>query len=152
MRILPAIFLGLALLAVASAQTEKPQPKAGAKLPQPVVDAHELMEIFSEPLYEDLKAKMAKKPENDRAWKLLGREGYRAAEIANLIAMREQAEEHVKIWAKEASDAQKGGIDLASAAKNKDWAAAQSAYKFIIQSCNSCHQQVAPDHAPKIAP
>ena len=153
MKILPALFIGLVAFTFASAQTEKPAPNAGAKkLPEPVVDAHELMEIFSEPLHEDLKAKMAKQPENDRAWKLLSREGYRAAEIANLIAMREEGKEHAKVWQQEASDAHKGGINLASAAKNKDWAAAQTAYKAIIQSCNSCHQKVAPDHAPKIEP
>ena len=152
MKVLSAMLIGLGLLAAASAQNEKPQPKPSAKLPQPVIDAHELMEIFSEPLYEDLKKKMAEQPENDRAWKLLAREGYRAAEVANLIAMREQAEEHAKIWEKESADARQGGINLADAAKKKDWPAVQTAYKTIIQSCNSCHQQVDPDHAPKIEP
>lgn len=150
MKILPAVLIGLVAFTWASAQTEKPEAEASKKLPQPVVDTHELMEIFSEPLHDDLKEKMAKPPENPRAWKLLARQGYRAAEIANLISMRERSDEHAKIWQKEASDAQQGGIDLANAAKKQDWTAAQTAYKSIIKSCNSCHQHVDPDHAPKI--
>ena len=65
LKALPASLIALGVLAAASAQNESPRPKAGARLPKAVVDAHELMEIFSEPLYEDLKKKMASQPKND---------------------------------------------------------------------------------------
>jgi hypothetical protein len=149
-KILPALLIGLIALAVASAQNEKPaQFQASSKLPHAVVDTHELMEIFNKSLHKDLKEKMAKAPDTPRGWKLLGRDGYRAAEIANLIMLR-KPEEHGELWVELTVQAQKVGVELGDAAKKQDWPAAQAAYKAIINNCNACHQKFEPDHAPKI--
>lgn len=150
-KLLPAVLIGLICLAAAFADG-KGDFKASSDLPHAVVDTHELMEIFNEALYKDLKEKLAKKPENARDWKLLMRQGYRAAEVANLVAMRNPEGEHQKLWQELTVQSQKAGVDLAEAAKKQDWPAAQSAYQAVIKNCNACHQQVDPDHAPMIMP
>lgn len=148
-KILPAVMIALVALAVTAADPEPQTFKASEKLPHAVVDTHELMEIFTESLHKDLKAKMAKEPDTPRAWKVLGRDGYRAAEIANLIAMR-KPNENGEEWLALSVEAQKVGVELGEAAKKQDWPAAQKAYKAIIKNCNACHQKFEPDHAPKV--
>ena len=150
-KLLPALMIGLIALAAAFADG-KGDFKASSDLPHAVVDTHELMEIFNESLYKDLQEKMAKAPENAGDWKLLKRQGYRAAEVANLVAMRNPEGKHAKLWRELTAQAQKAGVELADAAGKEDWAAAQTAYKGIITNCNACHQQVDPDHAPMIMP
>ncbi len=148
-KVLPVVMIGLVALAVTAADPEPQAFKASAKLPHAVVDTHELMEIFTDSLHKDLQAKMAKQPDTPRAWKVLGRDGYRAAEIANLIAMRKPAENGEE-WLALAVEAQKVGVELGDATKAQDWPAAQAAYKAIIKNCNACHQKFEPDHAPKV--
>ena len=80
---------------------------------------------------------------------MLPSDGYRAAEIANLIAMRKPAE-NGEAWLALAVEAQKVGVELGDAAKKQDWPAAQAAYKAIIKNCNACHQKFEPDHAPMV--
>jgi hypothetical protein len=148
-KILPAVMIGLIALAVTAADPEPQTFKASAKLPHAVVDTHELMEIFTESLHKDLQAKMAKQPATPREWKVLGRDGYRAAEIANLIAMR-KPEENGEEWLALAVEAQKIGVELGEATKKEDWPAAKAAYQSLIKNCNACHQKFEPDHAPKV--
>ena len=154
MKLLPALLIGLIAFTFATAGTntepEKSAPKA--KLPQPVVNTHELMEIFNEDLHDTLKEKMAQEPKTAREWKLLKRQGYRAAEIANLVSMREAEGGDEKLWQELSNEAQQAGINLAEAAKKKDWAATKTAYQGLIQNCNTCHQKTDPAHAPKIEP
>lgn len=148
-KILPAVMIAFIALAVAAADVEPEAFKASDKLPHAVVDTHELMEIFTESLHKDLQAKMAKQPATPREWKVLGRDGYRAAEIANLIAMRKPKENGAE-WLALAVEAQKVGVELGDATKKQDWPAAQAAYKAIVKNCNACHQKFEPDHAPKV--
>ena len=151
-KLFPAVLVVLICLVAVFADGGKGDFQASKDLPHAVVDTHELMEIFNESLYKDLQAKMEKKPETARDWKLLMRQGYRAAEVANLVAMRNPEGKHQKTWQELTVQAQKAGVDLAEAAKKQDWAAAQSAYQVVIKNCNVCHQTVDPDHAPMIAP
>ena len=131
--------------------------EAPPKLPAPVIDTHELMELFSGPLYEHLKADMAKQPADKKAWSHIRHHGYEAAEMANLIAIRNpQGEgyeaEAVKNWGKLSRDAQQAGLDLAHAAAANDWPKTQAAYKALVKNCNDCHQASGDDHAPEIEP
>ncbi len=151
-KILPAFLIGLIAITVATADNEKPAAPAKSKLPKAVINTHELMEVFNENLHHDLKEKMAQEPKTARDWKLLKRQGYRAAEIANLVALREAEGGNEKLWQELCGEAQQAGLNLAEAAKKQDWAASQKAYQGIIQNCNACHQKTEPEHAPKIEP
>ncbi|MBA3316004.1 MAG: cytochrome c [Planctomycetaceae bacterium] len=124
--------------------------KAPQKLPTAVVNTHELMEIFSEPLYEHLKADMAKEPADKKAWSHIKHHGIEAAEIANLIAIRET--DDAAKWDPLARDAQQSGLDLARAAASQDWPKTQAAYQSLIKNCNDCHQAFGKDKAPELEP
>jgi hypothetical protein len=126
--------------------------QAPQRLPAPVVDAHELMEVFSEPLYEHLKQDMASQPADAKAWGHIKDHGIEAAEIANLTAIRKVEPAKQRDWDRLARGAQQAGIDLAHAAAAKDWAKTQAAYKGVIKNCNECHEAHGGDHAPELEP
>ena len=141
-------FLG----AVAVVVGDELPTQAPERLPAPIVDTHELMEVFNEPLYEHLKADMAKQPADAKAWGHIKDHGIEAAEIANLIAIRQRPEVDPQRWDKLARDAQQTGIDLAHAAAAKDWSRTQAAYRALIKNCNDCHTAYGGDHAPQLEP
>ena len=124
--------------------------RAPAKLPAPIVDTHELMELFNEPLYKHLKADMANEPADDKAWSHIKHHGIEAAEIANLIAIRKS--DDVAKWDPLARDAQQSGIDLARAAGSHDWNKTKSAYASLIKNCNDCHTAFGKGKAPQLEP
>lgn len=127
--------------------------KAPAKLPAPVVDAHELMEVFYERLYEHLKEDMASQPADKAAWGHIKDHGIEAAELANLVAIRQVDDEALRgKWAGLARDSQQAGLDLAAAAGAQDWAKTQAAYQALVKNCNACHQATGSDHAPALEP
>jgi len=130
------------------AQADSPSAK---KLPQPVVNTHDLMHLFNEPLYEHLKQAMKNQPSTDSQWKSIADRGRQAAEIANLVAIRE-SHHGVDSWQQHAMDLQQAGKKLASTATSKDLQATRQAYRNLIQKCNACHNQLGPGHAPKLKP
>lgn len=121
---------------------------APQKLPAAVVDTHELMELFSEPLYKHLKADMASEPADKKAWNHLKHHGIEAAEIANLIAIRKS--DDVAKWDPLCRAAQQSGLDFADAAASQDWPKTQNAYKSLIKNCNDCHTTFGHDEAPQL--
>ncbi|MFH5804487.1 hypothetical protein [Alienimonas sp. DA493] len=121
-------------------------------LPAPVVDMHELMELFNEPLYKSLKKKVAEEPGDARAWSGIEHDALAGAEIINLAAIREIGDEHKAAWPELTRSAQQAALDLAHAADAKDWSRTQAAWKALVANCNDCHQKVAPDAAPMLKP
>lgn len=127
--------------------------KAPAKLPTAVVDTHELMEVFYERFYEDLKKEMASQPADKKGWSRLKHHGIEGAELANLLAIRQVGDEALKTkWAAASRDSQQAGLDLAAAASAHDWARTQTAWQALVKNCNACHQATGSDHAPKLEP
>ena len=123
-----------------------------AALPRPVVSTHELMELFNEPLYHELQELVQTEPADRKGWGQIRDEGLRAAEIVNLVAVREMAEGQERRWQQLTQEAQAAALELAGAAKRQDWQATTSAYRSLIKNCNDCHQSIAPDHAPELKP
>ena len=124
------------------------------QLPQPVVGTHELMELFNEPLYKQLKQAMQEEPTGDEQWSAIEHHGFRAAELANLVAIRggEHAEAEPEEWREYSAGLQQAGRELAEAAKTQDFQATQRAYRNLIDRCNACHSHFEPDHAPNLEP
>jgi hypothetical protein len=145
------IVLAGGLLAAAFLPAQE-QKKPAAKPPHPVVDAHELMELFGEPIQEHLKSEVDKAGARDgKGWSTLGDRGLQVAEFANLIALREQTENRAK-WIDQCAQLQQAGLQLAETAKAKNAEQIRPAYLAIIKSCNDCHSDFDPDHAPQIEP
>ena len=153
-RIAAACLAGAGLFGAALVVGDEPA-KAPEKLPAAVVDTHELMEVFYERYYEQLKAEAATEPKPDdrRGWTRLKRRGYEAAELANLLAIRTiEDDAFAAKWGGLTREAQQTGLDLAAAAAAKDWAKTEAAYQAIVKNCNACHTASGDDHAPQIEP
>lgn len=134
---------------IANAQPEEQPASAPAKEkpPRAVVDTHELMELFNQPLLKYMKREM-NKPENERQWQSIADRGWQVAEVANLVALRNDQ----PMWIQRSTDLQQAGIQLAKTAKSEDLAATNEAYRAVIQKCNACHQTMGGDHAPELQP
>lgn len=87
--------------------------------PTPVVNTHHLMELFNRPLYSYLKKAMQEKPQSEEGWKTIHERGLQAAEVANLVALRQVPKDHEQ-WIQFAADLQRAGVNLAEAAKSEE--------------------------------
>ena len=150
----PAVFLtslanGALLLAVLAAPSDADsQAKPAQQIPQAVVDTHDLMELFNQPLYRYLQKAMQQEPTDDQGWQTIRQRGLQAAEVANLVALRKDSQQ----WQQLAGKLQQAGIDLAKAAEGQDFGKTQQAYRTLIERCNACHQTMAPQRAPQLEP
>ncbi|MDA1232299.1 MAG: hypothetical protein O2856_16115 [Planctomycetota bacterium] len=116
----------------------------------PVVDAddaapveesmHEFMEYVFQPTYLRLKATMATAPADNKGWKALKSDSLILAESCNLLFVR-QPDEHADDWTKHAIAAKASGAELYKAAREKNFEAASTAYKAMLNNCNACHKQ-----------
>ncbi|MFN8709630.1 MAG: hypothetical protein ACK526_01620 [Planctomyces sp.] len=107
----------------------------------PVEDSmHEFMEYVFQPTYKRLKVSMATAPADNAGWKNIKSDSLILAESCNLLYGRKPTE-HGEDWVKHATDSRTGGAALYKAARAKDFAAATTAWKGMLESCNACHRQ-----------
>lgn len=138
MKICTRLFGLLAMTVVACSWTA-----AGAAEPQPVEDdMHEFMEYVFQPTYKRLKAAMATEPSENGAWKEIKSTSLILAEGGNLLLER-APEKDTAAWDEYSIAVRTLGGDLYHAAKKKDYAAASTAYKAMLQKCNACHDKFA---------
>ena len=126
--------------------------KTAAKLPRPVVNAHVLMERFHEPLYEQLHTALQQQPADRNAWRAVEQNAIRLAEVANLTAIREVKPEQREEWLRLSGENQQSALDLAAAAKRMNIESTRVAWRSVIESCNACHGNFDPEHAPTLEP
>ena len=105
-------------------------------------DMHEFMEYVFQPTYKRLKESMAIPEKDNAAWKSIKSDSLILAEGGNLLLFRGQDSESQN-WNKHASTIRKLGGQLYQAAKQKNQADSQTAYRAMIQNCNACHQDFA---------
>ncbi len=160
---LMALLAGLVAATVSFAQSKQAQPapnkdtestaKAASarELPKPILDTHHLMELFNEQVYIYMQEAMKEQPSDSEGWNTIAERGLQAAEVMNLVAIRKSANEHEN-WKQLTSETQQAALDLTAAAQTKNFDKTQAAYRGLIQSCNNCHQKIAPDEAPKLQP
>ena len=139
------------------AEQAAPRTKAPAAesrhLPRPVVDTHHLMELFNQPLYDLLHQEVQRVDQpQEKTWETIGDRGLQAAEVANLISMRQYKNADQNQWRELASHLQQAGIDLAEAAKEQNAGRVKTAYVELIGRCNACHNTMAPERAPDLKP
>ncbi len=107
----------------------------------PVEDSmHEFMEYVFQPTYLRLKQSMAAAPADNKGWKAIKSDALILAESCNLLYGR-KPEEHGEDWVGHATASKEQGAKLYGAAKAKDFEAATSAYKAMLNNCNACHKQ-----------
>lgn len=101
---------------------------------------HEFMEYVFQPAYQRLKPALATAPADNKGWKAIKGDSLTLAESCNLLFGR-APEEGAADWKKHAAASRDGGAKLYAAAKSKDFAATQAAWKGMLESCNACHKQ-----------
>ena len=150
----PAVWLtsvanGALLLALLVVPSEgAPEDRSPEAMPHAVVETHDLMELFNQPLYRHLKQAMQQEPTGEQGWKTIRQRGMQAAEVANLVALRKSDPQ----WQQLTGELQQAGLKLAETAESKDFAATEQAYRSLLDRCNACHQAMAPGHAPQLEP
>jgi hypothetical protein len=144
--LLPALVL-LAAGALLAAALPAPShasawlPVAPADDVQPVEDSmHEFMEYVFQPAYLRLKQAMTAAPADNKGWKAIKSDSLILAESCNLLFGR-APEDNAADWKAHAKAAREKGGQLYAAAKAKDFTAAGTAWKSMLESCNSCHRQ-----------
>lgn len=101
---------------------------------------HEFMEYVFQPTYLRLKQSMATAPADNKGWKAIKSDSLILAESCNLLFSRAPEEGHAD-WIAHAKASREKGATLYKAAAAKDFTAADSAWKSMLESCNACHKQ-----------
>ena len=133
-------------------QQQSRQHTLPRQLPGPIVNTHELMDLFNKPLYLFLREEMQKDLGAATEWDTIADRGLQTAEVMNLVAIREREPGQDEAWMKHVRQVQAAGLELAQAAKEQNADQTRAAYQNVIRGCNDCHQTFAPDHAPQIKP
>lgn len=131
----------LATLAPKMSDTAWSKPAAPADDVKPVEDSmHEFMEYVFQPTYLRLKATMAAAPADNKGWKAIKADSLVLAESCNLLFSR-APEGSAADWIAHAKASREKGGALYAAGKAKDFTAATTAWKAMLESCNACHKQ-----------
>lgn len=116
-------------------------PAAPAEEVKPVEDSmHEFMEYVFQPAYLRLKAAMMAAPADNKGWKAIKADSLVLAESCNLLFSR-APDGSAADWIAHAKASREKGGALYAAGKAKDFAAASTAWKSMLESCNTCHRQ-----------
>lgn len=118
-------------------------------LPVAVANTHDLMELFSEPLFQVLATEMKNAATTSIKWESVASRGVQTSEIANLIALRQPEN---KAWHDRAQELHLAGQQLTKMAELKEAAATIEAYHNVVNQCNNCHREFAPKDAPQLVP
>lgn len=143
-----AFTAALAVLRVESTAQGANEGELAVKAEAVEADMHEFMEYVFEPGYKRLKAAMAAAPKDNSGWKAIKGDGLALAESANLLLFhRPESDKWTKQddidWDGHASAVRDAGGRLYLAAKKKDFPAASTHYRTMLQKCNACHDQYA---------
>ena len=132
----------------ASIAQDSTNPDQSNAMPHPLVNTHELMELFNEPLYKSLQKTLRSTPQDDQ-WDSVQEDAMRLAEVANLISIRDRSDQQPR-WNTLAKGLQESAQRLAVAADGKDYESSRAIYMATIKQCNQCHQEIEPGAAPQI--
>ena len=136
--------LSLAVVGFSRKSSETHASPVAAPVAEDVVPVeesmHEFMEYVFQPAYQRLKPALATAPTDNKGWKAIKGDALTLAESCNLLFGR-APEENAADWKKHAAASRDGGAKLYAAAKGKDFAATQAAWKGMLESCNACHRQ-----------
>ncbi len=131
----------LAVLAPESSRVAWSGPVAPTEDVKPVEDSmHEFMEYVFQPTYLRLKATMTTAPADNKGWKAIKADSLVLAESCNLLFSR-APDGAAADWIAHAKASREKGAALYAAGKAKDFAAATTAWKSMLESCNACHKQ-----------
>ncbi len=115
---------------------------AGAQDEKQIIKAAEVMELFFDPYYIDLRNAMKEEPESRSDWRALYVATFRLAEANNLLFSR-TGEEYMETpeWRALSLESRDQTELLGQAILKRDIPAIKERYGAVIESCNACHQK-----------
>ena len=128
-------------------------PVAG---PSAVMDMGEVMSLFLEPLYKELKAALDKPPQTRKEWAAIYQAAVRLAEADNLLFIRPPGRHtnHPE-WASNAAAARQASADIATATfvalrntRSEDFEPLKARLVKVADTCNNCHRTLQVDAKP----
>lgn len=124
-------------LALAQAPPAAPSPDPTEKQ---VIDNVELMELFFDPYYVDLRNSLKTAPEGRKEWRQVYIATYRLAEATNLLFSRE-GEDYMATpeWHRLALESRTAIEAVGQAVRKLDYDLTKSRYINYIKTCNNCH-------------
>ena len=105
-----------------------------------VIDNVELMELFFDPYYVDLRNSLKNEPEGRKQWRSVYIATYRLAESTNLLFSRE-GEDYMATpeWNRLALESRSAIEAVGEAVRKLDYDLTKSRYIDYIKTCNNCH-------------
>ena len=120
---------------------------------EPLVTGYELMEIIYKPFMEQLKESVAAEPEKRRGWQAIYKNSLALGEASALNLTRNDEDYMATPEWKELTLAVRAlNVEIAEAAKKKDFPGVTEKYLALVKSCNECHTKFAEEDAPTIEP
>jgi hypothetical protein len=130
-------------------------PSAGQAPPKavPVMDTGELMNLFLQPLYEELKQSLARPPADRKEWAAIYQAAVRLAEADNLLFIRPSGR-HTDdpAWAPASAEARQAAADIAAATfvalrnvRRDDFEPLRARLTRVADTCNACHDTLRVD-------
>lgn len=138
----------LVLLAAAVPRAAQAPPGA-----VPVMETGELMSLFLEPLYNELKLALEKQPQDRKQWAGIYHAAVRLAEADNLLFIRTpNRHSNDPAWAPAAAAARQSAADIATATfvalrnvRPEDFAPLKARLAGVADTCNACHRALKVD-------
>jgi hypothetical protein len=114
--------------------------------PVPLVEAHEVMELFFEHEFETLKELMQKEPTKRNDWKGIFNGALELAEAHNLLFFRDD-EDYMETdeWITLTVAGRDAALAIATSVKARDFSVIKSKYSAMVKSCNACHEEFQGD-------
>ena len=147
-----ALMVGALVLGVCGYNLRAVYAQDAPTLSQPVMETGRFMKKFTDPLMESLHEKLAQEPTSPRDWRGVEDEASSGAEIANLVAIRNDEDAQHPEWQDMTKVMFDASVALAASAKERDYAASKTNYEALVNSCNACHQKIDPETLPVIEP
>jgi hypothetical protein len=121
--------------------------------PAPVMDMGELMSLFLEPLFSELKEALDKPPQDRKQWAAIYQAAIRLAEADNLLFIRTPGRHtNDPAWAPAAAAARQAAADIATATfvalrnvRAADFAPLKAQLANVADTCNACHRALKVD-------
>ncbi len=135
--IVTAIFLSSSYAPDAALAQSEPDSAGSEKQ---VIDNNELMELFFDPYYVDLRNSLKEAPEGRKEWRQVYIATYRLAEATNLLFSRE-GKDYMETpkWNALALESRTAVEQVGDAVRKLDYELTKSRYIAYIETCNNCH-------------
>lgn len=111
-----------------------------------LIECHELMSIFFEPLFLDLRELLATEPKRRKALKAAYNAAFSLGEVHNLLFSRTDEDYMLTPdWMAMSMEGRIAAQAVGKAVLARDYAITKESFLTLTQTCNACHEKFSPD-------